>query len=71
MKEHQKNCTEVAFNFLTQYEEDGSDLLEQIITDDESWICFYELDRKSAYMIWKKSMEKYRENLRISAPLGR
>ncbi len=54
MEEHQKNCMGVALNFLTQYKEDGNDLLEQIITSAESQIHFYELERKSASMVWKK-----------------
>ncbi len=31
----------MALNFLTQYEKDENDLLEWIITSDESWINFY------------------------------
>ncbi len=45
---------EVVLNFLTQYEEDGNDLLEEIISGDESRIHFYEPERKSASMIQKK-----------------
>ncbi len=51
--EHQKNYMGVALNFLTQYEKDGNDLLEQIITSDESPIHFCEPERKSA-SFWKK-----------------
>ncbi len=28
----------VSINFLTQYEEDGNDLLKRITTGNESWI---------------------------------
>ncbi len=41
-------------NFLTQYEKDGNDSLEWIIIGDENWIHFYEPERKSASMVWKK-----------------
>ncbi len=34
MDEHWKNCLGVAFNFLTQYEKEGNDLLQRIITGD-------------------------------------
>ncbi len=54
----------VAFNFLNLYKEDGNNLLQRIITDDESWIHFYESDRKSASIVWKKrekSAEKIQE----------
>ncbi len=47
-----KNCKGAALNFLTQYKEDGDDLLEQIITGDESWIYFYKPERKSANTVW-------------------
>ncbi len=40
MKEHKKNHTKFALNFLTQYEEVWNDLLEQIITGNEKWIHF-------------------------------
>ncbi len=54
MEEHQKSCIGVPLNFLTQYEKDENDLLEQIITDDESWIHFNEPERRSVSMVWKK-----------------
>ncbi len=52
-----------ALNFLTQYKEDANNLIEQIITGDESQIHFYQLERKSASMVWKKrgSAEKIQE----------
>ncbi len=48
----------MAPDFLTQYKEDGNDLLERIITIDESWIYFYKPERKLASMIWKKIEEE-------------
>ncbi len=54
----------VALNFLTQFEEDGNALLEQIITDDESWIHFYEPERKSVSIVRERkggSNEKIQE----------
>ncbi len=54
MEEHRNSHMGVALNFHTQYEEGGNDLLERIITGDESWIHFYESERKSASMVWKK-----------------
>ncbi len=43
-----------ALNFLTQYEEDGIDLLGWVITGDESGIHFYEPERKSLSMVCGK-----------------
>ncbi len=40
-KNIEKNHTRGALNFLTQYEEDGNNLLERIITSEENWIHFY------------------------------
>ncbi len=63
-EEYLKNHSGVALNFLTQYKADGNDLLEWIVTSDESWIHFYEPERKSACMVWKKrgrSAEKIQE----------
>ncbi len=40
-------------DFLTQYKVDRNDLLEGIITRDESPIHLYKLERKSASMVWK------------------
>ncbi len=59
--EHRKNWMEVALNFLTHYKEDGNDLLEWIITGVESWIHFYEPERKSTSEVWKKR-KKCQEN---------
>ncbi len=53
-----KNSMGVALTFLTQYKEDGNDLLEQIITSDHSWIYFYHLERKSTSMVWIKKEEE-------------
>ncbi len=61
----------MTFNFFTQYKEDGIDLLEQIITGDESWIHFYKPERKSANIVWKKKWKKQQRNSRISGPPGR
>ncbi len=47
----EKNLMGAALNFLTHYEEDGNDLLERIITGEESWIHFYEPERKSVVTI--------------------
>ncbi len=55
----------------TQYNEDGNDLLEKIINGDESWIHFYELERKLASKFWTKRRKKHRENSRMSGLLGR
>ncbi len=45
-EKRRKNCVGVALNYLTQNKEDGNDLLKLIITGDESWIHFYEAERK-------------------------
>ncbi len=49
-----KNCKEAVLNFLTQNKEDGSDLPKGVITGDENRIHFYEPEKKSANMLWKK-----------------
>ncbi len=64
-KEHHKNLTGAALNFLTQYKEDGNHLLEQISTGDESWIHFYKLEGKSTSMVSKKKRKKRKENSRM------
>ncbi len=51
----------VALNFFTQYKEDENDLLEWVITADESWIHFYEPERKSVSMVWRKIEEVLRK----------
>ncbi len=71
MEDNQKNCVVVAHNFLNQYKEDGSDLLEWIITGDESWIYFYGPERKSVSMVWKNKRKKHWENSRMSGVPGR
>ncbi len=50
----EKNSMRMAFNFPFQYKEDGNDFLEQMIRDNESWIYFYESERKSSRIVWKK-----------------
>ncbi len=37
----------------------SNDLLEQIITGDESWLHFYEPERKSATMVSGKRIKKH------------
>ncbi len=63
-EKHHKNHMGVALNYLTQ-QEDGIDLLEQIISSDESWIQFYNPKRKSPSMVWKKKRKKYQESSRM------
>ncbi len=41
-------------NFLTQYKEDGNDLLKRIITDDEVWIHFYWPERNQRVWFGEK-----------------
>ncbi len=60
----------VALDFFNQYEEDGNDYLERIITGDESWNHFYTSEKKSVSMVWKKK-RKCRENSRMNGQLGR
>ncbi len=66
----EQNCMGVAFNFLTQDKEDRNDLLERIITGDESWIHFYEPERKSVSMVWKEKWKKCQKNSRMSCLLS-
>ncbi len=63
-EEHWKNLVGLALNFLTQYEEDGNDLLERIIIGDESWINFYEPKRKSTSMAWKKRERSFKKKFK-------
>ncbi len=56
-----KNRRRGTLNFLTQYEEDGNDLLGQIIISDKSWILFYEIERKSVSIVRKKEEEAPRK----------
>ncbi len=64
-----KNRMRAALNIVTQYEEDGNDFLEQIITGDESWILCYKPERKSTSMIWKTKKKGW-ENSRMNGPPG-
>ncbi len=70
VEKYQKNCMAVVFNFLTEYK-NGNDLLEQIITNNESWIHFYVPERKSSSMVWKEKRKKSRENSEMRDPPGR
>ncbi len=54
MEEPRENSRGATINFLTQYEENWNDLLEQIITSSEGWIHFYLPERKSVSVVWKK-----------------
>ncbi len=47
----------VAFIFLTQYKEDGNDLLERIITGDEIGSIFTSQKEKSTSKVWKTEDE--------------
>ncbi len=60
VEKHQKNYMGAALNCLVQYKEYGNDLLERIITGDESWIHFYKPERN----VWKKKRKKRREDSR-------
>ncbi len=53
----------MALSFLTQYEEDGNDLLEQTITGDESRIHFYELEKNQ--QAWFEKKKKGRSTKKI------
>ncbi len=56
-----KNPHVVALDFLTQYKLDGNDLLEQIITVNESWIHFYQPKKNQWAWFGKKEKEAQRK----------
>ncbi len=55
-EEQQKNCIGAALNSLTQYVDDGNDLLERIITGEESWIIF--TSQKENQRVWFEKKQR-------------
>ncbi len=53
-----------ALEFLTQFHMKGNELIERIVTGDESWIQFWTPETKAQSKVWKKKEEDIPRNLR-------
>ncbi len=56
--EHRKNRLASALQFLTQYNEQGNDLIERIVTGDEIWVHFWTPETKEQSRVWKTKAEE-------------
>jgi hypothetical protein len=45
----------LSLQHLLRYADEGEDMLNRIVTEDESWVHHYQLESKSASMHWKPS----------------
>ncbi len=56
--EHRKNQLASTLQFLTQYNEQGNDLIERIVTGDETWVHFWTPEMKEQSRVWKTKGEE-------------
>ncbi len=66
-----KNIEKITWELHSTSFSDGWEWFERIITEDESWIHFYEPERKLASMVWRKKRKKHEEHSRMSGLPGR
>ena len=52
-EEHKRNRQHICSSLLEGYNREGDNLLNRIITDDETWVHHYEPDIKRQGMQWK------------------
>lgn len=52
-EDHKKKRFECALNFLTQYNEEGDEMLSRIVTGDETWVSHITPESKQQSMEWR------------------
>ncbi len=60
-----------AFEFLTQYHMKGDELIECIVTGDESWIHFSTPETEAQSKVWKKEEEDTPKKLKTVPSAGK
>jgi len=56
---------------LRRYEADGEAFLQHIITGDESWVHFYEPERKRQSMEWRQTSSPKPKKVRVQRSAGK
>jgi histone-lysine N-methyltransferase SETMAR len=52
--ENKATRVDASREFLRRYVRDGERFLRRIITTDETWVNFYDLESKQESMVWKR-----------------
>ena len=52
-EDHNRKRLDVCSRHLARYREEGDNILQQIVTGDETWIHHYEPESKRQSMQWK------------------
>jgi len=65
-EEHKRNCQHICSSLLKQYNREGNNFLNCIITGDENWVHHYEPETKRQSMQWKHMSSPSSKNSSLS-----
>ena len=66
-----EKCVDACQELLRRYEADGEAFLQRIITGDESWVQFYEPERKRQSMEWRHTLSPKPKKVRVQRSAGK
>jgi hypothetical protein len=61
----------LSLQHLLRYPDDGEDMLNRIITGDESWVHHYQPESKRASMHWKHSSSPSTKKFKVTPSAGK
>ena len=54
-EDHKRQCVEAARGFLERFAEEGEELLDSIVTGDETWVHYMTPETKEESRHWRHS----------------